>query len=286
MCSICPHDCWLSLSQPSFTVHLSHLAHVSHFYLCQAHLSSWWGKHLSKPLLPHTREAKPQGSPQVPTQTTQPLQNTHNSHNIITAQDLRNPCSSKRFHFLQFSPYCPFSSSNPWQTAITAQGKSRVLLRTELGFQSLVVKPCTRAVVGMASLQPKSKDESWRKGMAAPPAHWKLQQVIVIVLCLSAAMITWDRRTFESQEEFPLQFSFFQKTMLWVAVTKVEDILVIFDSFIFLQILSRTSFQWPFPFFLPFVTVKGRREGSLKLGGTGITEWRRIIQDLLAWFIF
>lgn len=156
MCSLCLHDCWLSLSQPSFTVHLSHLAHVSHFYLCKAHLSSRRGKHLSKPLLPHTREAKPQGSPQVPAQSTQPLQSTHNSHNITTAQDLRNPCSSKRFHLLQLSSYHRFLSADPWQTAITAQGKSRALLRMELGFQSLAVKPCTRAVVGMASLQPKS----------------------------------------------------------------------------------------------------------------------------------
>lgn len=58
---------------------------------------------------------------------------------------------------------------------------------------------------------------------------------------------------------------------------------------IFLQILSCTSFPWPFPFFfffLPFVTVKGRREGRLKWRGTRITEWRRIIQDRLPWFIF
>lgn len=38
-----------------------------------------------------------------------------------------------------------------------------------------------------------------------------------------------------------------QKVMLRVGVTKVEDNLVIFDWFTFFQILSTTSFQWPFP---------------------------------------
>lgn len=69
--------------------------------------------------------------------------------------------------------------------------------------------------------------------------------------------------------------------MLRVEITKLEDMLVIFDGFIF-KFCPVQVFNDRFLLFLPFVTVKGRRERRLKWEGTRITGWKRIIQDLLA----
>lgn len=146
MCSLCPHECWLSLSQPSFAVQINHLIHVSYFCLCKAHLS----------------------------------------------------------------------------------------LRTWVWLLS----------------SPKAKMRL-EEGVAAPPAHWQLQQVTV--LGLSSAMITWDRRTFESQKEFSLQFPF-PKKLCWGLESqklKISWWYLIVLSFFF-QMLSSTSFQWPFPSFFFF----------------------------------